>query len=329
MTSDEEFKKVVLEKLKELDKVEEVLQISKKIEGEITEVKKELTEVKEEALKTTAKVTLLEAENATFKKKLLDLEAKLDTMENQSRRNNLLVKGVPESKGETWLDCKKTVIRIAQEAGVRIQTQDIERAHRLQSKTTPRPIIAKLVYFQDKEDIIRNQRRIANSDITIAEDYSKLIQEERRELFKVMQDKRKEDKYAVVKFNKLQVEEEVFRYDWESKTLIKVGDAKKPKRNPVENNRKRRRSIRANTDSPYQESKMGKEESNQDKGGSSRPRRIQTKTNSEDVNRTKDTNSENRSNTEEGEGESTVPDAKGNSKKPGTTKETDKKTRAT
>ena len=41
---------------------------------------------------------------------LLELQETISEMENRSRRNNILVHGVTEEKGETWEDCENKVL---------------------------------------------------------------------------------------------------------------------------------------------------------------------------------------------------------------------------
>lgn len=195
---------------------------------------------------------------------------------------------------------QKTNVQIAQETGVRVHPQDIERAHRLPSKTTPRPLIAKFVHFQDKDDILKNKMRISDSNISISEDYSKLLQEERKVLLGIMHQKREEKKYATVRYNKIQIEE-LFRYNKESKSLIKIGVAEKPIPRDA---KKRRRDSRANTESPVQNSKIGKDEGKGRYARSTHLGQKETNTNSEtneshystDENEFSQTTSTNRSN---------------------------------
>lgn len=161
---------------------------------------------------------------------------------------------------------------IAADMGLKIHQHAIERAHRLNTESKPRPIIVKLTYHQDKEDILKYQKYLEKqwTGIVIKEDFSKTVREERKILGLHMLQARKEGKYAVLNYNKLQIEEEIFRYNKEGKNLEKVGDKKKPIQSDA--NIKRKRELRAGTDSPANEAKVSR-------GETSRDRRIRNKHN--------------------------------------------------
>ena len=60
----------------------------------------------------SADVGQLEEENQFIKDRLRNLEEKLDSAENHSKRNNLLFCGIPTAAGETWSDCEDKVMNI-------------------------------------------------------------------------------------------------------------------------------------------------------------------------------------------------------------------------
>ena len=59
----------------------------------------------------STKVEHLEEENQFIKDRLRNLEEKLDSAENHSKRNNLFY-GIPTAAGETWSDCEDKVMNI-------------------------------------------------------------------------------------------------------------------------------------------------------------------------------------------------------------------------
>ena len=60
----------------------------------------------------STKVEHLEEENQFIKDRLRNLEEKLDSDENHSKRNNLLCYGIPTAAGQTWSDCEDKVMNI-------------------------------------------------------------------------------------------------------------------------------------------------------------------------------------------------------------------------
>ena len=80
-------------------------------------------------------------------------------MEAQSRRENLKFHGVNEDEDETW-DQSETKIRDYLTTVLEIDetSMKIERAHRLPSKSKPRPIIVNFSHFKDKDEVLRKYR---------------------------------------------------------------------------------------------------------------------------------------------------------------------------
>ena len=63
---------------------------------------------------------------------LIRVHNSMECLENQSRRNNIRVSGIPESPGETWNDSENTVKdAIKSSLGLEIE---IERAHRVDKR---------------------------------------------------------------------------------------------------------------------------------------------------------------------------------------------------
>ena len=99
------------------------------------------------------------------------LRKKLDGMEGQSRRNNIIVCGIPEKTDghESWEDCEQalreslvTKLGMARE---RADKMPIERAHRLHKSAgrpvgTARDVIVKLSFWKDKDTILSCARRL-------------------------------------------------------------------------------------------------------------------------------------------------------------------------
>ena len=82
--------------------------------------------------KVIERLETVEKENKTLKNKLAYLE-------DQSRRNNIVIYGIPESNEESWADCEEKVIDNLNEKlklEIPLDKSKIERAHRLGKKST-------------------------------------------------------------------------------------------------------------------------------------------------------------------------------------------------
>ena len=85
----------------------------------------------------------------------------------------------------------------------------IEQAHRIgkYEHGNKRTVIAKLLNFKDKENIIAAARQKKLRDIYVNEDFSSETMKKRKELVEQMKKHRREGKYAVIQVDKLVVRE--------------------------------------------------------------------------------------------------------------------------
>lgn len=117
-------------------------------------------------------------------------EEKLVYLENQSRRNNVRIDGIPEQHNETWLNTETKVKEVLQEKLNPSFEPMIERAHRTGARprsgaaddinTRPRTIVCRLRDWRQKDDILRAARRIKPSGIFVNEDLANETIEKRK-----------------------------------------------------------------------------------------------------------------------------------------------------
>ena len=110
---------------------------------------------------------------------LSEQELKAEYLENQSRRNNIRVKGIPESEKETWEEVEskvKDAIKIKLDLEV-----DIERAHRVEQRKQgkkrsstnehqPHTIVCRLRDWKQREQVLRKARKEKPVGLHISED---------------------------------------------------------------------------------------------------------------------------------------------------------------
>ena len=145
---------------------------------------------------------------------LEEVEKKLDTLantedylENQYRRNNIVIYGVPEEGRETWEESEEIVRRVVYQIGVDLEFRDIERAHRVgRWGNLKRPIVCKLAHYKIKDLILRDSKYLRGTGIAISEDYSERVRQERNFLKPHMMEARRQGHHAVLRFDKLVVD---------------------------------------------------------------------------------------------------------------------------
>ena len=175
----------------------------------------------------------LKQENVELKKQIEMLDLKVEHMEAQSRRENLKFFNVPESDRESWTESKNMIRKYLKDDLKFDESKiSIERAHRLHSKSKPRPLIVKFSFYKDKDRILQAYREKRKSDRTnetngerngdtpkigVSEDFPQRVNRIRQCLTPFMQDAIKNGRKANLQYDKLVVDGKRFLYDSEKK----------------------------------------------------------------------------------------------------------------
>lgn len=161
----------------------------------------------------TKQIENLKQENSSLKQTVTKLETKLDYLENQSRRNNIILFGLKESDNEDWNETEEKVIEVAQQYfQLNLNTNDIERAHRIGYNKRNRPIVVKFLNYKTKNFLIRNGVKLKGSNISISEDFSEKIKQERNELKPYLKAARELGARAHLNYNKLLIDGKSYQY---------------------------------------------------------------------------------------------------------------------
>ena len=213
----------------------EIMSFLREMKGEMKDDMKSLNN-KMDNIETTinnlrAENEQLKKENSEIKDEINKLSSKLDTLESYSRRNNLRIYGLEESERENWDETEQRVRLFLKETMDMPEHEnvEIERAHRVGSKFAgKRPIIVKLSKYKDKEAILGKARRTfqQDSDYSVKEDFTERVQRQRRELGKYMMQERAKGRYARLKYDKLIVDTDIFKFDDSINRIVRIGKNK-------------------------------------------------------------------------------------------------------
>jgi hypothetical protein len=175
-------------------------------------------------LKLDREISALREENTNLTRRVIELEIQQDNLEAQSRRNNLIFRGIAEGERETWDQTEEKVrafmvdkLCLSQdEAG----SVDIERAHRLPGKGKDRLVITKFLSYKGREKVLRTARDKLrdNPDFRVREDYTKRVRDIRSRLFPFMKDARAKNNNAGMSYDKLRIG----RQDYEMDDIVEV-----------------------------------------------------------------------------------------------------------
>ena len=105
-------------------------------------------------------VSTLSVSVARLEARIAETEKKNEHLEAQSRRENLKFYGLNDEQGETWEQSEANVREyLTRDLGMNVSDMGIERAHRLPSRSSPRPIIVKFSSFKDKDLVHKKYRQ--------------------------------------------------------------------------------------------------------------------------------------------------------------------------
>ena len=132
----------------------------------------------------------LKQQNDRLKHEVTVLKERVIQGEGQSRRNNLLFDGLPESNtNESWQDCENLLVdTLVNKMGI-VDGKSIkfERVHR-KGQLIPgkqRTVIAAFLSYKDRERVWNNKKVLRNTNIRVSEDFAPEVNNERKVLYPI------------------------------------------------------------------------------------------------------------------------------------------------
>lgn len=189
-----------------MSEYERIVEMFQKIDENINTVNAKLDKVVQE-------MKQVKEENRKLKSVVAEQEKRIDNLEREVRKKNVVIKGVMDEEEENENKSKEKITLLLQKMGVNIDmNMDIEEIRRLGNyvEGRKRPIIVKLTKERTKILILQNARNLSGTDIWIDEDFSKTVQEERKALVPHLKEERKKGNRAYLRFNKLIVNGEAY-----------------------------------------------------------------------------------------------------------------------
>ncbi|XP_035686738.1 uncharacterized protein LOC118422958 [Branchiostoma floridae] len=190
--------------VREVQELKSSLQFS---QHEVDTLKTKLNEANSEI--TNLKATIDDQAKNPKSLQMPDMEKKMDYLENQSRRNNVVIDGIEDDVKETWADTEVKVRNIlTKKLQLDSKTIEIERAHRngpfRNDSPRPRQVVVKLLRFKDKQMILNRARsNLKNTNIYINEDFSDQVRKRRAELVPKMREARQRGEFAIISYDRL------------------------------------------------------------------------------------------------------------------------------
>ena len=126
-----------------------------------------------------------------------NMSERIRAMEDYSRRNNVIVDGVPENKEENNEQLQAKIVRINSDKLFKDKLgiePDIEVIHRIWKSEADRPksVILKIRSFKDRQDVLSAASRLCGTNVYLNEDVSRATMQIRREKFPELKERRKQ-----------------------------------------------------------------------------------------------------------------------------------------
>ncbi|XP_077511132.1 uncharacterized protein LOC144121671 [Amblyomma americanum] len=174
----------------------------------------------------TSTVTSYSQRVDEMQKTVETLLRKVDDLENRSRRNNLIVYGVPENNEEQHEDLEAIVSEKILNDILKVPNVAIERIHRLgrPAEKKCRPLIFKLLNGRDKGRILQNCSKLKNTKYVISEDFSPRVQSIRKKLWNSAQQQKANGAKVGLFFDKIKINGKLFRWDETLEERVPVND---------------------------------------------------------------------------------------------------------
>ena len=216
-----------------LDKLLSVLPEIQDLKIQVAKLEKEKEELKEslestqaevEGLKEQASVTAATLKITTGKiAKLEELERRVVKQECFNRRNNIKFFGISDNEQESPEDTEAVLRNFLHKemkfSKKHLDEIEFERVHRIPTRAReekinrhPRPIIAKVSFFKDKQQIKSHIKHLPRGkSFGVADDFPKEVDEIRKELYPVLKQAKRDHKTAFFNVEKLIIDKAVYR----------------------------------------------------------------------------------------------------------------------
>ena len=153
-------------------KVDDLTKSLEFTQQEVDELKANIKENGKERSEDKYKIQNLTEQLESSHDKIKELENRVNLQEDYSRRNNIRISGMDEmGDGETWEQTAAEVTSLIEEK-MQIPGILLERAHRVGQRrdAKPRPIVARFTRHCDRENVMRNARKLKGTNIFMNDD---------------------------------------------------------------------------------------------------------------------------------------------------------------
>ncbi|XP_075742505.1 protein partner of snf isoform X2 [Rhipicephalus microplus] len=221
------LKKILKQQRETTKSLKELTSDLKRVESVVTNVQEWVTSIEKEICRMQTleqKLTVCEEACSSSNIQLLELSAKVDDLENRSRRNNLVIYGINEEVDKDWKSLEAIVKQEVFQKVLGIEVKSLERIHRVGKyhKERHRPIILRLYDFAEKNRILSCCSKLKGPKIAISEDFSKIVCDTRQKLWHSAAQDRAEGLKVSLIYDKLKVDGKLYVWDSQHNRRVRM-----------------------------------------------------------------------------------------------------------
>lgn len=166
----------------------------------------------------TARHQEMQTEQEVWKRTVKDLAKRVERQENHTRRQNLIFFGIPRTVTETHEECEAKVREVIRTDMKVTRGFPLVRVQRLRSSA----VLVRFLTVTDKLLVLSHAHKLRGRQVRVSEDFTKRVRDMRRGLAELKNTYRAQGKRAVLRFDKLYTDFDVFTFDPETRTVRKV-----------------------------------------------------------------------------------------------------------
>lgn len=144
---------------------------------------KEVEDLKETCEELTIKCKYSWTVINTVCESVLSMTGKADFLKGQSKQNNIIVEGIPESPCGSWEESED---KLRELLAVKLNEKRIEVEFAYRRETNlgdrPRPIVEKFLRYKDKMVVLERGHKLKGTNIFLNEDYAEAVYQRWKEL---------------------------------------------------------------------------------------------------------------------------------------------------
>lgn len=177
------------------------------------QIQSQLTEMNYKIDKCLQDNTEIKKENQKLKQKIEDQDGRIEKLEREVRKRNLIIYEIQDEKEETGNMLEIKIVEVAKILDVDLETKtDIDYTRRIgiYKEKQNRPILVVFTTQNKKMEWLRRSYKLKGTSYGLANDLTKIEREERRTLIQHMKKARESGFRAHIKWNKLIVNGEEY-----------------------------------------------------------------------------------------------------------------------